>query len=127
MSRYDPDRAPNPEEWLDTDEQERIDAVLRYHRKTKVRIPHEKMHATIHAVVESQLAVGFPASVRALERLMKEGLSRHDAIHAIGCAVADLMHGAMSGQITSDAPEHLTRALDKLTKAEWHRQYGGDD
>jgi hypothetical protein len=30
--RYDADKAPDPEEWLELDESERIDAVMAYHR-----------------------------------------------------------------------------------------------
>jgi hypothetical protein len=30
--RYDANKAPDPEEWLELDESERIDAVIAYHR-----------------------------------------------------------------------------------------------
>ena len=33
MTKYDPERAPNPEEWLELDEQERIILAEQYHRR----------------------------------------------------------------------------------------------
>jgi hypothetical protein len=33
--RYDAARAPNPEAWLELDEQDRIDTVIAYHRRAK--------------------------------------------------------------------------------------------
>ena len=48
MQRYDPLEAPNPEEWLKLDEQERIDLVRDYHRRAGIQLPNEKLHATLH-------------------------------------------------------------------------------
>lgn len=33
--RYDPANAPIPSAWLETDESERLDAILRYHKRAK--------------------------------------------------------------------------------------------
>ncbi|MGY4511289.1 hypothetical protein [Bradyrhizobium sp. USDA 3650] len=41
------------------------------------------MHAVIHAVVESQIADRELPVRAAAQRLMSEGLDRHEAIHAI--------------------------------------------
>lgn len=41
------------------------------------------LHALAHVIVENQLAEDLPEARRALERLLGEGLDRHDAIHAI--------------------------------------------
>jgi len=80
---YDPLEAPDPEEWMALDEQERIDLVRDYHRRAGIRLPNEKLHATLHAIVEAQIALGdeTPAG-RIAQRLISEGLDRHDAIHA---------------------------------------------
>ena len=56
MQRYDPLEAPDPEEWLELDEQERIDLVREYHRRAGIHLPNEKLHATLHAIVEAQIA-----------------------------------------------------------------------
>ena len=85
MRRYDPLEAPNPEEWLALDEQERIDLARDYHRNARIRLPNAKVHATVHAMVETQIALGDEtAARRTAQRLMDAGLDRHEAIHAIG-------------------------------------------
>ena len=67
------------------DEDERIDAVMDYHRRDKAKLGNLKLHAMIHVVVENQVALGEATPVSAtLNRLMHEGLDRHEAIHAIG-------------------------------------------
>jgi hypothetical protein len=56
----------------------------------------------------------------ALGRLMKEGLSRHDALHAIGVALTEHMHRLLTA---GEAPENPNapyyEAVDKLTAKEW--------
>ena len=85
MERYDPLKAPDPKEWLSLDEQERIDLVQDYHRRARVELPNATGHAIAHVIVENQIALGDELAVeRTLNRLVAEGLDRHDAIHAIG-------------------------------------------
>jgi hypothetical protein len=86
---YDALKIPDPETWLDLDEQERIDEVIEYHRRHHLPMGESvKLHGVAHAVVENQVALGDPPAVReALARLMGEGLDRHDALHAVGSVV----------------------------------------
>ena len=44
-AQYDPLDAPEPEEWLAIDEAERIHLAQDYHRRARVRLPNEKLHA----------------------------------------------------------------------------------
>jgi hypothetical protein len=80
---YDPNQSPDPEEWLQLDEQTRIAQAEKYHKKFGIRLPNTKAHATFHAIVENQIALNEEAVVRAVERLTQQGLNRHDTIHAI--------------------------------------------
>src|SRR6516225_10078388 len=91
--RYDADKAPDPEEWLELDESERIDLVIDYHRRAKKPVGQDKkLHAIAHVIVESQVAMGDATVVPAkLNRLMQEGLSRHDAIHAIASVLMGII------------------------------------
>jgi hypothetical protein len=120
MNRYDPSQAPDPVEWLDVDEQERLDRVERYHRRARIDLPNCTLHATIHVAVENQLAADYEPAVRALARLMKEGLSRHDAVHAIGSLVAEQIYDLLK---LKDSPEALRAryyaALERLNAAQW--------
>ena len=57
MKRYDPNRAPEPEEWLELNEQERIGLVERFHRKVHEPAQSLKAHSIVHAAVETQLLI----------------------------------------------------------------------
>jgi hypothetical protein len=125
MERYDPLKAPDPEEWLALDEQERIGLVEDFHRRARIRLPDVTAHAIIHAVVESQIASGDELPVkRTLERLMSEGLDRHDAIHAIGSELAMHMHDLMTRPEAEPGPDSnrpYYLALANLTAEAWRR------
>ena len=83
MYRYHPRKPPDPEMWLSIDEQERIYLVESFHRSERIRLPNIKLHAALHAIVENQIAEQHDPVVRAMDRLVAEGLSRHECIHAI--------------------------------------------
>jgi hypothetical protein len=86
---YDPLAGPDPDDWLASDEQERLDAVKDYHRRAGIKVERATLHAVMHTVVENQIAKGDQLPVRrTLLRLMTEGLDRHDAIHAIASVLA---------------------------------------
>jgi hypothetical protein len=123
VQRYDPLEAPDPEEWLELDEQERIDLVQTYHHRAGIRLPNEQMHATLHAIVEAQIALGDETPARRVaQRLIGEGLDRHDAIHAIGMVLAehifDLLKAAKSDK---DPNAPYFAALERLTAEAWRR------
>ena len=62
-------------------------------------MPRPRLHAAVHAVVETQLASGAPPETRrALERLLAGGLPRHEAVHAIGLIVANATAAALDGR-----------------------------
>ena len=48
---------PDADTWLVLDEQERIILVELYHRKQRIHLPNGVHHATIHVIVENQLAM----------------------------------------------------------------------
>jgi hypothetical protein len=73
MDRYDPEVAPDAEGWLALDEDERLLLVEWYHRDVRADISKaaRPLHASMHVVVENQLASNDEPVVRALARLMK--------------------------------------------------------
>ena len=79
--KYDPAVSPDPAEWLALDEGERIALVADYQRHAQIDLPNVNLHAMIHVVVEQQLAGQLEPVVSAFERLQREGLDRHDAVH----------------------------------------------
>lgn len=127
MKHYDPDVPPEPAEWLLLDEQQRIRLVEAHHRSTRVKLPNAKAHAIFHVIVENQIAEQLAPVVDAMARLEAEGLSRHDALHAIGSLVADhvfaVVHG-MDEASASTAQARYEAAVERLTAREWRRKYG---
>jgi hypothetical protein len=116
--RYDPRLGPDPAEWLALGEAERITAIEDHHRRSKVRSGNARAHAGIDSAVETQLAEGMPVVVRTLERLLKEGLARPDAVHAIGTAIAAEMFEILKEKRPFDAQSY-GRRLQALSASTW--------
>jgi hypothetical protein len=127
MMFYDPDVLPNVEKWIESSEQERLDLIEKYHVQAKIEMPSIKGHAVIHAVVETQIAIGFEPSVRAISRLQTEGLDRHEAIHAIGYIVADFLYELTTIDESQDSQEinsRMSAAIERLTAKQWFQAFG---
>jgi hypothetical protein len=122
--RYDANDRPHSATWLELDENERIDAVMDYHRRAGVKLENLKLHAITHVVVENQVALGEPTPVPAtLNRLMHEGLDRHEAIHAIGSILMGIVSDvSRDPDIGGDINARYSRELAKLTAAGWRLQ-----
>ncbi len=121
MNQYDPKLAPNPDEWLELDEQERILLVEQHHRLARDKLPNLTAHAIFHTIVENQIALNLEPVVRAMTRLTKEGLTRHDAVHAIASVVAEHIYDLFN---TNDGPNtsqtHYNAAVERLNAKNWH-------
>lgn len=56
-----------------------------YHRRARIRLPNLALHAAIQTMVDNHVAMGDELPVRrTVERLVREGLDRHEALHAVG-------------------------------------------
>ena len=123
--RYDPFDAPDPAEWLALDEDERIQLVQDYHRRARVRLPNARLHASMHTVVENQIALGGEIPVRrTVQRLMAEGLDRHEAIHAVAWVLSGIMFDftrrpASAAEVDLKGPYYA--ALEQLTAESWRQ------
>jgi hypothetical protein len=127
VNTYDPEIAPDPAIWLALDEQERIRLAEAHHRAARVKLPNVEVHAIFHAMVENQIAERLEPVLRAMARLMKEGLSRHDALHAIASIVAEHLFEGMNTDPKDDPDTIRARynaAVERLTAKDWLRQYG---
>jgi hypothetical protein len=118
---YNPEKTPPATEWLALDESERIAMVESWHRRARIRIPGANLHAIIHPVVENQIALGESVIVEGLARLRAEGLSRHDALHAIGSVLEEYMSHILKNSSAPESPEVYYRRVRGLTAAEWLR------
>ncbi len=124
LLRYDPLKHIDPDAWLELDETERKQLVVRYHRRERNRLPNETAHALIHVIVENQLALGDEYPVKAvLARLMDEGLDRHEAIHAIGTVLSETFFTAMHGEkVGGDLNARYLEKLRVLSAESWRKQ-----
>jgi hypothetical protein len=121
MDSYDPDKSRAGADWLQLDEGERIELVSAYHRRKKIPLPNAQLHAVIHVVIENQLALGEQVVVETLARLQREGLTRHDALHAIGSVLAADLYELMqeTSEPTGDIYLRYLERLQKLTAKNW--------
>ncbi len=118
---YDPLVAPDPDDWQSMGEDERMMLVMKYHREAGVELPNERTHAAIHVIVENQIALGDEVPTQAtVERLIREGLDRHDAIHAVGSVLVNFIHELLDdGDAAPSANQRFYDELKKLKAAEW--------
>jgi hypothetical protein len=124
IERYDPHQQPNAEEWLATGETERTGLVADYHRDSGIELPNAELHASMHMIVETQIAMGgdmLPVRVK-IRQLMAQGLDRHDAVHAVGSVLAQhIWRVTRAGQDLPDADERYFSALRRLSARQWLR------
>jgi hypothetical protein len=56
---------------------------------------------------------------------MSEGLSRHDAVHAVGCAVNEHMLALINAKYPGEVSiESYYAAVESLTAERWRHEYG---
>jgi hypothetical protein len=125
LKRYDSNRTPDSAWWLSLDESERID-LARSSQRPDEDLPNPRLHAAIHVIVENQVALGSETpAAETLDRLLAEGLERHDAIHAIGSVLASFAYRAIqsaaddAGEV--DLQESYWHDLAGLSAQSWRR------
>jgi post-segregation antitoxin (ccd killing protein) len=130
VTHYDPEVPPDPAQWLALDEQERIQLAEAHHRATRVKLPNSELHAVFHTIVENQIAEGLASVTRAMERLAKQGLSRHDAIHAVSSVCAEHLFETLKSKdldLAATTQARYEAAVERLTANSWREQYGEND
>jgi hypothetical protein len=122
MNTYDADREPERNAWLELEEQTRIDLVVEYHRRHHPDTSQVRLHATFHVIVENQLASKESVVVETLKRLRNEGLSRHDAVHAVGSVLAAQVYDVLKREEPDEGTEPneaYAAKLRQLTAESW--------
>jgi hypothetical protein len=124
---YNPESPPDPSDWLQLPEQERIRVVATFHMVHRLKSGSAKAHAALHAIVENQAATGFGPTVRALARLQSQGLSRHEAVHAVGSVLSEFMFAAMNSPSQTDShalQSSINASIEALNADSWRKAYG---
>lgn len=118
---YTAETAPDPAGWLALDDTVKAQAVEQHHRSLAAHpnMPNVHLHALMHVIVENQLAGGDPPEVQeTLERFSRAGLTRHEAIHAVGSVMAEAILNITTNKTAFDR-EAAVRALARLQPDVW--------
>lgn len=111
--RYEPDRSPDPAEWLALAEPERRRLVAEAHLETSdahPKVAAKRAHAIYHVMIENQVAEGEPPEVGgALARLVANGMGRHEALHAVAAALAAETWGMLNEKRSFDTGAYRER------------------
>jgi hypothetical protein len=122
LKQYDPfHNAPAPSEWLELDEGTRIDLVLAHHANVEVELPNEQLHAAMHVIVENQLALEVEPVPATIQRLVRQGLDRHEAVHAIGAVLSENIYAVLSSEEGKLDQLRTRNRLNKLTAKRWRK------
>ena len=123
MAKYDPSTKLNPEDWLALDEYERTLLVQDFHDAEESDLDEKgkEMHALIHVIVENQIAMEIEPVPETANKLTRQGLDRHEAIHAIGAVLSEDIFDLMKGNIAEFSPKKYRRKLEKLTVKSWKK------
>lgn len=119
---YDPNFEPDPQAWLALSGLERIRLAQSHHVSARVRVPNMKAHAAMHATVENQVATGYGPSKRAIARLQSEGLTRHEAVHAVASVVVQFIDELNTGQTEEQQSSfqfRMGQAIEGLNAQQW--------
>lgn len=123
MDSYDPSKTPNKDLWLGLDEQERIALVRDYHSAIDDDSEEsmKPFHSILHAIVENQIAEEVEPVPATMDKLQRQGLSRHEALHAVGAVLSEGLFKTMQGDKEEFENTQYRRRLDKLTAKRWRK------
>jgi len=121
MEKYDPTNSINAPEWLELEEAEQIELVRDFHSELNLDMPIEALtvHSSIHVIVENQLAMRVDLIPETIAKLTRQGLDRHEAIHAIGAIISEDIFDVIRGNIEEFSPAKYRRKLEKITAKRW--------
>jgi hypothetical protein len=96
---------------------------LDWTKLNRISLPNHRLHAAIHVIVENQIALGEEVVVEALDRLRRQGLSRHDAIHAIGMVLNEHIFNVLKsgGEPTPELHAPYSERLKHFSADDWRR------
>ena len=124
MQTYHPSKAPDPAAWLSIDESKRISLVKESHVAAQIEFEEdgaESIHAVIHVIVENQIAMNVDSVTGTIAKLTRQGLSRHESIHAIGAVLSEDIFNLLKGNTHEFNIKKYRKRLQKLTAKRWNK------
>ncbi|MFT7624696.1 MAG: hypothetical protein ACI9WU_003885 [Myxococcota bacterium] len=127
--------------WIKEDESTLIDIVEHWHLDHQSPFGENlKLHSALHMVAERNLAdEGLPEAKRALERMLADGLTPHEARHGLMGGMARAMHAIQNGELDgndadgNDADGVLAAEFTRIATEgllpdfDWRAKLFGDD
>lgn len=128
---YDPDEGPDAAEWLALGEDERVAAVRSWTARSEsgidVKVSNRHVYTVMLATVETQIAHGDELPVAAtMARLVRLGMSRREAVHALATVLAETTYDAFYGEAADDPEVAYHAELAKLTPESWRNRFDDD-
>jgi hypothetical protein len=135
---YDPDRGPDPDAWLALSTDERVAAIEAWAERAGGarrlptsapvgRTPNLRVYAVMLSTVETQVAHGDELPVAAvLARLVDQGMSRREGVHALATVLAERTYDAFYGEIADDPEAAYFADLATLTPESWRNRFDDD-
>jgi len=127
ITSYDPEKAPDSESWLALDESEKHILVSKYHEQEEnmdVDDSQGRVHCMIQATVETQVAMGDETPVaEAINRLMNQGLDRHQALHAVASILIKHISNIWNTQGNAGGNEAYFNEVRNLSAQKWYDQF----
>jgi hypothetical protein len=122
MQEYNASISPDPEKWLLLDEEIRLALAMDYVENNEKDIEEgaRRIHAVIHVIIENQLAQNVEPTKETYNRLQRQGLDRHEIIHAIGAVISEDIFEIVKGNKKHPFERHKLR-LKKLTAKRWKK------
>lgn len=123
METYNPSTNPDPKEWKALDESEQLRLVQDYHAQMNEEVTEgsEIAHAGIHVIVENQIATDVEPVPATISKLIRQGLSRHEAIHAVGAIICEDLYDLLHSREETWNLKKYRRRLEKLTAKRWSK------
>lgn len=123
VTEYKASKQPDGIAWLETDESILLSLIKAYHEPIEVDLTEDEqeIHAILHLVVENQIAEEEDMVIRTVEKLTRQGLSRHESIHAVAAVLAEDIYDLAQGNIEYFDMKKYRRRLDKLTAKRWKK------
>ena len=124
MKYYNPDEPLNTDAWLALDDEEKKTLVSKYHEHIKDEFPDASalsMHSLIHVIVENQIATNVDFVPETVTRLVRQGLPRHEAIHAISAILMEDIYGMLKGATKEFSSKKYRRKLERITPKRWRK------
>jgi len=79
------------------------------------------LHASFHVIVENQLAENITIVEQTVAKLMRQGLDRHEAIHAISAIISEDILKVAKGEGEILTIKKFRKRFEKITAKRWRK------